>query len=160
MDLFEFISKHFWVMFIIVTFANAIIMKIRSKKYFEADPSLKSGYDTIFKGIITWGNIPWIIMGAGIITGHVPSIFQYFRPQDGNPFVIAFFISIFLIWILGTYWLFVKDGAEILVKHPGIFNYNFSSPTIVKLFWILCLAGGVAGVAMMFTMNAPLPNFR
>ena len=147
-------------MFIVVTFANAIIMKMRVKKQIEADPSLKSGYDTIFKGFITWGNIPWVVMGAGIITGSVPTIFHYFSPQDGNPFVIAFFMSVVLIWILGTYWLFVKDGAEMLVKHPGIFNYDFSSPTIVKLFWILCLAGGVAGVAMIFTMNTQIPNFR
>lgn len=160
MNIFGLISKYFWIIFIVITLANAITMKIRAKKRIEADPSLKLGYDMIFKGIITWGNIPWVIMGAGIITGRVPTIFHYFRPQDGNPFVIAFYISVFLIWILGTYWLFVKNGAEMLVKHPGIFNYDFLSPAMIKLFWILCLAGGVAGVAMMFVMNVPLPNFQ
>jgi hypothetical protein len=147
-------------MFIVVTFANAIIIKIRAKKNIERDPSLKLGYDTIFKGMITWGNIPWIVMGTGILTGNVPTIWHFFRPQDGNPFVIIFFISIFTIWLLGTYWLFVKNGAEMLVKHPGIFRSDFSSHNMVKFFWLLSLAGGIAGVIMMFTMNMPMPNFR
>ncbi len=160
MDIFELFSKHFWIMFIVSTFANAIIMKNRSKKNIEKDPSLKSGYDAIFKGFLIWGNIPWIVMGAGILTGSVPTIWHYFKPQDGNPYVLAFFISIFTIWLLGTYWLFVKKGAEMLVKHPGIFRSDFSSPTKVKLFWVLCLAGGIAGIIMMFTMNIPIPNIR
>lgn len=160
MNLFGLLSKYFWIMFIVVTFANAIIIKIRAKKNIERDPSLKLGYDTIFKGMITWGNIPWIVMGTGILTGNVPTIWHFFRPQDGNPFVIIFFISIFTIWLLGTYWLFVKNGAEMLVKHPGIFRSDFSSHNMVKFFWLLSLAGGIAGVIMMFTMNMPMPNFR
>ena len=80
MSLFGLLSKYFWIMFIVVTFANAIMMKIRAKKKIERDPSLKSGYDTIFKGFILWGIIPWVVMGAGVLTG----------PQDGNPYVIIF----------------------------------------------------------------------
>jgi hypothetical protein len=160
MNFFGLLSKHFWIMFIVVTFANAIIMKIRAKKHIERDPSLKVGYDTIFKGFLIWGNIPWVVIGTGILTGSVPTIWHYFKPQDGNPYVIAFFISIFTVWLLGSYWLFVKNGAEMLVRHPGIFRSDFSSPTKVKLFWVLSLVGGIAGVIMMFTMNIPIPNIR
>ncbi|RLC13765.1 MAG: hypothetical protein DRI57_15660 [Deltaproteobacteria bacterium] len=160
MNLFELLSKHFWIMGIIVTFANAITMKIRAKKNIERDPSLKPGYDAIFKGMITWGNMPWILMGAGILTGNVPNIWHFLRPKDGNPFVIVFFISIVTIWLLVTYWLFVKNGAEMLVKHPGIFRSDFSSPNMVKFFWVLILAGGIVGVIMTFTTDMPVPNFR
>lgn len=160
MNIFGLLAKHFWIMFIVVTCANALIMKRRSKVKIEKDPSLKEGYDKIFKGFITWGNIPWIIMGAGIVTGSVPTIFHYFRPTDGNPYVIAFFISVFIIWILGTCWLFLKNGADMLVKHPGIFKFDFSSPAMVKLFWFLCLASSIAGAALLFTIRTPLPNFR
>ena len=158
MDPFEFVSKIFWIMFIVVTFANAFIMKRRAKKYIEKDPSLKAGYDTIFKGFLIWGNLPWLVMGTGILAGSVPTIFHYFKPQDGNPYVISFFISIFIVWLLGTYWLFVKDGAEMLVRHPGLLRSDFSSPTMIKLFWALGLVGGIAGVVMMSTMDIPIPN--
>ena len=158
MNQFDLISKYFWLMFIVVTFANAIIMKVRAKKLIKKNPDLKNGYDTIFKGIIVWGNIPWIVMGAGIIMGKVPSMFHFFNPQDGNPYVLAFFGSVVLIWLMGTYWLFLKNGAKMLVDHPGIFNYNFSSPTMVKLFWILCLLGGIVGIVMMFIMPIPIEN--
>jgi hypothetical protein len=85
---------------------------------------------------------------------------HYIKPKDGNPYVIASFISIFTVWLSGTYWLFVKDGAEMLVRHPGIFRSDFSSPAKVKLFWALSLVGGIAGVIMMFTMNISIPNIR
>lgn len=45
-----------------------------------------------------------------------------------------------------------------MVKYPGLFNYNFSSAGQVKLFLVLCLAGGIFGVLMMFTMDIPVPN--
>ncbi|MBN1907548.1 MAG: hypothetical protein JW927_20880 [Deltaproteobacteria bacterium] len=160
MNLFGLLSKHFWILFIVVTFANAIIMKIRTRKHIERDPSLKVGYDIIFKGFLIWGNIPWVVMGAGILTGRVPTIWHYFKPQDGNPYIIAFFISIFIVWLLGTYWLFVKNGADLLVSHPGIFRSDFSSSTKVKLFWVLSLIGGIAAVIMIFSMNLPILNIR
>jgi hypothetical protein len=96
-------------------------------------------------------------MGAGILFGGVPSMFHFFRPRDGNPFVLAFFASVFLIWILGTFWLLFRGGADMLVKHPGLFNVDFKSPLMLKLFWFLCLAGGIFGVIMMFTMDVPVP---
>ena len=149
MDQFDLISKHFWIMFIVVTFINAFIMKFREKKHIAENPNLKDGYDTIFKGIIIWGNIPWIIMGACIAMGKVPSMFHFFDIRGGNPYVLTFIGSIITIWLLGSRWLFFKSGAQMLVDHPGVFNHNFTSPTLVKLLWILCLCGGIAGLTFM-----------
>ncbi len=160
MNHLELIMKYFWIILIIVTIANAVMMKAKSKKYIEQDSSLKPGYEAILKGFIILGNTPWIIMGLGILTGSVPNVFHYFRPRDGNPFVIAFFISAFLIWILVTYWLFLKNGAEMLVRHPGLLNCDFTSPYMYKLFWILCLAGGIVGVITLFTTDVKIPNIR
>lgn len=61
-------------MFIVVTFANALIMKKKTKSHIEKDPTLKDGYQTIIKGFITWGNLPWLVMGIGILVGGVPTI--------------------------------------------------------------------------------------
>ena len=158
MDQFDMLGKWFWVVFIVVTFANAAIFKFRSIKQVKVNPDLSEGYSKVIKGFVLWCNIPLLIMGLGCTIGGVPSVFHYFNPKSCNPYILAFFGSIFLIWCLGTYWLLFRDGAEILVKHPGMFNFDFKNPTMVKLFWFACLAGGILGVVMMFTQDIPMPN--
>ncbi|MGD9366823.1 MAG: hypothetical protein PVH87_14070 [Desulfobacteraceae bacterium] len=71
-----------------------------------------------------WMNIPWIVMGFGCTVGGVPSVWHYFRPSDGNPFVLAWFGSVFFLWIAGTIWLFFQNGAETLAKHPGAIEFR------------------------------------
>jgi len=157
MNPFFVISKWFWAICITVTFANAAIFRARAKKHIQQNPEMEEGYQKIIKGFVTWGNIPWIVMGIGCVMGGVPSVFHFFRPRDGNPYVLAFFASVFLIWIMGTYWLLFQGGAKMLVKHPGLLNVDCKSPTMLKIFWFLCLAGGVFAVIMMFTQDIPVP---
>jgi hypothetical protein len=145
-------------MFIAVTIVNALIFRARSQRHIAKDPSLEEGYRKLFWGLLIWGNLPWVIMGLGCLVGGIPSVFHYFRPPDGNTFILAFFASIFLIWILGTYWLFVRGGAEMLIRHPELFNSDFQSPAMLKLFWCLCLAGGIVAVTSMLVPGFLLPE--
>ncbi len=155
MDFLTIITKWFWAVGIAVTFLNAGIFRFRAREHISASPELAEGYATLIRGFVIWGNIPWAVMGIGCVLGGVTSVFDFFRPRDGNPFVLAFFASVFLIWILGTFWLHFWGGAEMLIKHPGLFNVDFKSPLMLKLFWFLCLAGGIFGVIMMFTLDIP-----
>ena len=157
MDPFMVLTKWLWILFIVVTFFNAGIYRFRAERHIRENPDLAEGYSILIRGLLIWGNIPWVVMGAGCIFGGVPSVFHFFRPGEGNPFVLAFFGSVFLLWVLGTYWLLFRGGADMLAKHPGMFNVQFKNPLAIKGFWFLCLAGGIAGVAMMFTMDVPLP---
>ena len=97
------------------------------------------------------------MLGIGCVTVGLPSVFHIFRPRDGNPYVLAFFASAFLIWARGTYWLLFQNGAEMVVKHPGLLNVSLESPTTVKILWLICLAGGLCAVIAMFTQDIPLP---
>jgi hypothetical protein len=151
--------KHFWVAFILMTFVNGAIWWRRSSEYRERDPSLTESYRSLIRGFVTWTNIPWVVMGAGILSGGVPSIFHYFNPSYPSPFVAAFFGSIFLLWVAGTYWLFALGGAEQLVRHPGLVQPSISSPVLIKVLWLVCLAGGVAGVTAMFIVQPQPPPF-
>jgi hypothetical protein len=151
------IGKWFWVMCIAVLLANAATFWSRAKKHTLYNPELEAGYKTIFKGLLFGGGVPWIVVGIGCVTGGLPSVFHLFRPRDGNPYTLVFFAMAFLLWIKGTYWLFFQNGAHMLVKHPGLFNVDFESPTTVKIFWLICLAGGLLGVIGMFTQDIPVP---
>ena len=151
------IGRWFWVACIVTTCANAAILRARAQRHIRENPTLTDGYRTMIRGFLLWANIPWIVMGAGIVLGGVPSILHFFRPQDCDPFVLAFFATVFAVWGIGTFWLLFRDGAELLVRHPGILNIDFKSPFMFKALWFLCLGGGFAGVVMMFTMDVPVP---
>jgi hypothetical protein len=151
--------KHFWVAFILITFLNGAIWWWRGTEHRDRDPSLTEGYRSLVLGFVTWGNIPWLIMGSGILFGGVPSIFHYLNPRYPSPFVTAFFASIFVLWGASIYWLFARGGAEQLVRHPGLVHPQTKSPALIKAFFLLCLAGGVAGVTAMFIVQIQPPPF-
>ena len=167
MELFPLISKYFWIVAIIVTGINLIIFRKRAQKYIKENPQLEEEYAALFRGFLFWMNIPWIIMGIGCTIGGVPSIWHYFRPRDSNPYVLAWFGSVFLMWILGTYWLFLRGGAEKLAQHPGMLElrYGFkrkdiTNPALIKTFWVLALAGGIVAFVLMWSLQFPIPTFR
>ena len=152
------IFNHFWIMFIVVTVANGLIWKYKSKKYIEQKPELKESYDKLIKGWLIYGNIPWLIMAIGMLSGITERMDEFFNPKEMNPIVILFFISIIGIWIIGTYWIFFKKGAEKLVAHPGFItktekgNEKFETMKI-KLLWIAGILGGIFGIYMMFNQD-------
>ena len=156
--LFTLITTYFWLICIVVIIANGAASKQKSKKYIEEKPELSEGYATLIRSFVLWGNVPWVVMGIGCTIGGVPSVWHYFRPQDGNPYVLAWFGSVFVLWILGTYWLLFRGGAELLVEHPGLLNIHFSDPLVIKLLWVLCLGSGVIGVVLMYTQDIPIPG--
>jgi hypothetical protein len=148
------IVQHFWIVFILGIVANGLTWKWRSKKYIAENPGLQEGYDRLIKGYLIFGNIPWVIMGIGLVTGMTKSMSDFFNPGQLNPIVIAFLLVLIVEWMLGIYWIFFNGGAETLVKHPGLFtssakgNEKFETMK-VKLLWIVAILGGLLGIAVM-----------
>ena len=144
----QFLFKYSWGIFIIVTILNAVIIRVRSKKYVQDKPELAEGYRKCFTNILIYGNIPWVIMGIGSLSSATNNTFEYLDPKTLNPFVLAFHGSIFILWVLSAYWIYLKNGAEFIGTHPGIINKKgiggSSNVTAreVKMFFPLILAGG------------------
>lgn len=157
--------KHFWVAFIIITTANAFILRSRSKRYLVGNPDLKPGYDKLFKGMIIYLNIPWVIMGIGILFGLANGVFDFFRPRTMNPIVLLFHFSIILLWVLSVWWIYFKQGAEFIENHPGFVQLQTLGKPInlkakhIKLFYPIMLAGGIAGMIVMWRIDFPAPPF-
>lgn len=161
----DFIFRYAWVIFIAVMIINGIIFKTRSNKYIADNPELKDGYNKLIKGLLIYGNIPWVIMAIGDLTGITHGIWDYFNPKSMNPMVLIFHFSIIIIWIRGSIWIYLKDGATFLAKHPGLitfngpgFNKEITSPVVIKIFWALALAGGIAGMTMMWLNTPTMPG--
>ncbi|XOV66311.1 MAG: hypothetical protein ACFHU9_11795 [Fluviicola sp.] len=140
-------------------------MKYRSKKFIEQDPELRAGYKKLFRGIILYGNIPWVIMGFGIVTGLADSLVDFFNPKSMSFIVLAFHLSIIVLWVIGFWWIYFKKGAEFIEKHPGLFEVRgfgtkgYVTAKQVKIFYPLMIAGGIAGMVMMWNTDFPTPPF-
>ncbi len=160
MTAFELFSRYFWLICIVTTGVSIAGFRNQAQERIQGDPALANGYDILARGYLTYANIPWIVMGLGMVFGHVPSLWYYFRPGDGNPWVLAWYASIFVVWMLGTYWLFLRGGAEFLRANLVVFDPRLSNPKGVKRFWLACLAGGLAGMAIVWSMDMPLPQLR
>ena len=148
-------------MFIAVTVANGFILKYRSKKYIAQNPELNEGYKNYFKGWMFYGNIPWVIMMLGNLSGITQNTFEYFNPKAMNPMVLVFHFSIIVLWVLGIRWIYFKSGAEFIEAHPGLIQKsNFSGNSNVtakqiKIFFPLMIFGGIAGMVLMWVMDIP-----
>jgi hypothetical protein len=121
------------------------------------NPALEPGYRKLVRGWLIYGNVPWLIMGAGILSGSVPSTFHYFNPRNG-PFVTAFYVSVLALWILSFYWLFFRGGAEDLIAHPGLLNLPSQNPIWVKAFFLISVAGGIVALVVMISGNIVVPR--
>lgn len=159
----ELLFKHTWVLFIAITVINGLVVKYRSGKYIAENPALKEGYEHYFIGWLFYGNIPWIIMAIGVLSGYTNSTFDYLNPETLNPTVLLFHASIVVLWILAIWWIYFRNGAAFIARHPGIFRKtSFSGNTNatakqVKLFVPLMILGGIAGMLMMWMTKIPVP---
>jgi hypothetical protein len=148
------VFRYGWILFIAGTCANAAVWWFRAQKEIARAPELEQGYRRLIRGFLLYANVPWLVMGAGIVFGGVPTIFHFFDPRNG-PWVVAWFASVVLLWILAFVWLFLKGGAEKMIQYPGLLRGTDTSPRSIKTFFLLCVAGGIVALVMMVTGNFP-----
>lgn len=161
----EVLFKYLPFAIILATCGNAFILQIRAKKYIQQNPDLRKGYRTISKTLLTYGNIPWLIMLIGNLSGLTQNIFEYFNPKTLNPLVLCFHFSIVMLWILIARWVYIKDGAEFMEKHPGLLQRsslkgrtNMTAKQIKRSLPIMLLAG-VIGMLIMWILEIPTIQF-
>jgi hypothetical protein len=108
--LFRLMSQYFWLL----ALAFAAFNYARARKSItESVPSDRiAEASALLKRFAVVGVLPWVVVGAGHILGFTPTIWLYFRPQDGNPFVIAWIGVSFLIACGYAYWVLFAGGAE------------------------------------------------
>ena len=151
-NLYDFLAKYLWIALIFATFVNGASWWLRGQPYRDEDPSLTSEYCTVISSFLVLLNIPWLIMGAGILFGGVPNVVYYLNPRFPTPFVTAFFGSLLVTWAIITYWILARGGAEQLVKLPGFIEPN-TSVTVIKAAWSLAILIAVAGILWLYAKD-------
>src|SRR5262249_5301010 len=97
------------------------------------------------------------------LTGGTPTIWHYFRPQDRNPFVLAWLASGFVLSCVFAYWVLLSDGAKKvtefnLMSALGQSNTKPPSEKTVKIFAALGVLIFPVGVSTAAPRNVPLPG--
>ena len=157
--LLEILFLQTWALFILITVINAYILKSRSHKYIATNPELKDGYKKMFNGLLFYGNVPWIIIGIGNLTGLTNSTFDYFAPRQLNPIVLLFHLAVVVLWLLSIKWIYFKNGAEFLEQHPGLLRPSQTARQI-RIFFPMMLLGGIIGMILMWVKNPSIPIFH
>ena len=91
------------------------------------------------------------------------TVWYYFRPQDGNPFVIAWLGIIFLLSCVFAWWVFLAGGARKVseLNLMAMLGHRTTKPmseNMVKFFAVLGVAIFPVWVYLAVSMNAPLPR--
>jgi hypothetical protein len=144
------IFRYFWLIALAVTFVNAVIWRRRAQPFLQKHPDREEGVRVILRGWVTFLSIPWVVMGIGIVLGGVPGVFSYFSPRTGGPFVLAWWGSNFVLWLLAGFWLFAMDGAEKLIKYNAPLNLRTENPSMVKLYFVISVIAGAIAFTLLW----------
>jgi hypothetical protein len=142
----------FWLFFVGVILLNALLLKERFKPYIQQNPSLEEGYVKIYRGFVYYASLPFIVMGIGTMFGGIKSPSDLFSvPNLQNPYVLAFYATLYLLWFLLVIWIFFMGGADFLEEHRGIFTNATPSATEIKLYMTFGLVGIAIFTAIVFS---------
>lgn len=149
----ETLLNHFWLLAMIANTINAIIFWTRAQPYIEEKPELRPGYTRLIRNFFNAMNIPWFIMAIGMKEGGISNVGDYFYPRNGNQFVIAWWVSIWSLILLSSYWIWFRGGAEKLIEYPGLFVGNPTKPQTIKSMWLRTLIGSIVASAIVFSLE-------
>jgi hypothetical protein len=147
------VLRYAWMVFIAFTFINVFSQWMIVSDSYRKDKAFAKGFRHYVIGLLFFFNIWLVIIGIGIETGWVSSIFDFMYVKR-NPIVIA--ANVYLIILLFTIsrWIFVGDGAKILARlrqYPsGIFSPVHTEDGIRLLWSIYVFLGLIFIFARLF----------
>jgi hypothetical protein len=153
-----FVFKYFWVLFIAVGLLNTQYAWRAVKSRLELHPDLEPGYRFYFLAYAFWSNLPWLLIGAGIVWGGVAGPGDFLKPWQGNPMVLAWWGAMALFSVLLTGWIFA-GGAEKLERYPGLPMVPLTGAKKIKLYALLML-GWYLVIAAALIIGVPLLRGR
>lgn len=130
------LMRHAWIVLVLANSANGWLWWNRVQGRMRSHPELEPGYRSLYRGFLFWTNLPWVVMGLGIISGQVNGMFEYLQPSAGNPMVLVWWGLFIALLALGTHWIFAGGGAETLERHPGVFMVPPLPAATLRWLWL------------------------
>lgn len=164
-DIFHFISKYFWLIalgFAALNYAKAKrgLVAVAPSQAASLGHEHSEG-EVLLKRLAIGFALPWAMMGVGQLSGSTPTVWNYFRPQDGNPFVIAWFALNFATSCLYAWWVLFGSGASKMrtFNLVGVFGQHTETPPStfsIKAFALLGPLVITLWLCIAVTQNFPL----
>lgn len=143
----SFLETSFWLLMIMLSFPRSP-REIRDLAREHPEFGLEHSY--LRRSMFWWRSLPWFFMGAGILSGATPGLRDYLRPQDLNPFVLAFLGSLVVTRVVASYWVF-HGGAEKLARHRLVAVFYLNGGNALSADQIKALlVGGACMVVIAF----------
>jgi hypothetical protein len=140
---FQLFARYFWAIAIGVSLINYVIGHRRIVAESGLNEIQRNEAQGLFGRLCLFSNVPWLVMAWGVLFGGVPSVFNYFRPQDHNPYVTYWYGSLFLLTVVGALWVLLGSGARRMreLQQMGVFGArqkNSATPEwAIKLLAVL-----------------------
>lgn len=160
----SFVSNWMWAIAIAFVLINVAVWWGTAVPSWRRDPSRKRGDQKLLLGFAVVLSLPFLIMGAGAMSKDRLTVWHFFRPQDGNPYVLSFFVYLFSFALIFAIWVWFFGGAKFMSWHVGVFRgLRVTGRSIplevgewtVKAFSLVLLV--VYALATMFMMEMEMP---
>jgi hypothetical protein len=141
----DLIYRHLWAALVLASVVNSRAWWAEARHRMRSDPSLEPGYRRLYRGYLFWTNLPWLLMGLGVVSGLVPATADFAIPTAGNAFVLGWWAAMYLLLGLATYWVLAAGGAETFARHPGIDLVPHWPAAKLRKLWL-----GIVAVNLVF----------
>jgi len=128
-----FAFRYLWAFFLLMGLTNSFLGWRSVLSHIKDNPSLQSKYRQLFTQYVIWTNLPWVMMGGGILLGRTQGVLDYLVPSSGNPTVLAWWGIFFVLNFSLVIWIFFAGGAETLEKYPGLPTLLSGSAAHIKV---------------------------
>ena len=139
--MFDFLAKFTWAIGLIFAAWEHYTWTTKKSQVVSKEPELARSYDRVMWGNTVFYSLPWLVMGIGILSGHVGTVFDFMRPRSGNGFVLAFYFVITVSILLLSVWVWAFGGALYLSPYmkrsPTYIKVQFVLTVVFLIFWIV-----------------------
>jgi hypothetical protein len=162
-DPFALLSEYFWLVALIFGAINYLIAVRRLAKSSTVPSHRIPEARAYLLRLNLLGAALWLAMGVGQLSGLAPTIWHYFRPQDGNLFVTGWFAAFFASALACSAWILFAGGAKKIIEldlmpSAGSFDLSPKSETLVKIYAVIGPLLLLAWIGLVVLMDAPLPK--
>jgi hypothetical protein len=92
-----FAFRYLWVFFLLMGLVNCFLGWRSLLTHIQNNEALKSKYRALFIQYAIWTNLPWVVMGAGILLGKTAGVLDYLVPSSGNSTVVLWWVLFFIL---------------------------------------------------------------